>query len=174
MAVFFSALHNTVFKITLLVYICPSRLQLTVGSRDLSFNQKLQIIHFIPGKLKYEFYNKSLQKEAPKTSITLFPLFFFQIRSWSGKKTEEKVFNWSEVHLSEATFYKIHTLVGSIKNILISADSMLKPNSFKKQCSLSSYFLTQGVMIQVLSRLDMRLACWVLNYHFEPVLLPLR
>ena len=49
-----------------------------------------------------------------------FPGFFF--RSGADlEKTEEKVFNWSEVHLSEATFYKIHTLVGSIKNILISA-----------------------------------------------------
>ena len=42
-------------------------------------------------KLKYGFYKKSLQH-------------------WSGKKTEEKVFNWSEVHLSEMTSYKIHTL----------------------------------------------------------------
>ena len=45
---FFSASHNTVFKITLLVYICPSRLQLTVGSRDLSFNQKWQLFHTGP------------------------------------------------------------------------------------------------------------------------------
>ena len=26
------------------------------------------------------------------------------------KKMEEKVFNWSEVHLSKVTFYKIHIL----------------------------------------------------------------
>ena len=28
-----------------------------------------------------------------------------------SQKTEEKVFNWSEVHLSEVISYKIHTLV---------------------------------------------------------------
>ena len=32
-------------------------------------------------------------------------------RPKSEDKYVEKVFNWSEVHLSEMTFYKIHTLM---------------------------------------------------------------
>ena len=32
-----------------------------------------------------------------------------QLLIW--KKTVEKVFNWSEVHLSEVTSYKVHILV---------------------------------------------------------------
>ena len=31
-----------------------------------------------------------------------------------------KVFNYSELHFAEVTFYKIHTLVGIVKNIFIS------------------------------------------------------
>ena len=42
--------------------------------------------------LKYRFCKKSLRK------------------SWSGKKSEPKVFNWSEFHFSAVTSYKIHTL----------------------------------------------------------------
>ena len=32
----------------------------------------------------------------------------------SGKKGEPKVFNWSELHFSEVTFYKIHILVETV------------------------------------------------------------
>ena len=47
--------------------------------------------------LKYGFHKKSLRKDAPLADLE--------------KKRRKKVFNWSEVHLSEVTSYKIHTLV---------------------------------------------------------------
>ena len=42
-----------------------------------------------------------------------FFLRFFLDQKLIWKKTEEKVFNWSEVHLSEVTSYRIHTLESS-------------------------------------------------------------
>ena len=50
--------------------------------------------------LEYGFYKKSLQKDATLTRSALI---------W--KKSEPKVFNWSELHLSTVTSYKIHILV---------------------------------------------------------------
>ena len=46
--------------------------------------------------------------------LNTFSSVFFQI-STHLEKTEEKVFNWSEVPLSEVTSYKIHTLVNKVK-----------------------------------------------------------
>ena len=80
--------------------------------------------------LKYGFCNKSFRKDEPMTSWTLFSTYLSsklcspliktleRIRSSSGEGESllminmwKKVFNWSEVHLSEMTCYKIHTLV---------------------------------------------------------------
>ena len=38
--------------------------------------------------------------------------------------TLKKVFNWSEVHLSEVTSYKIHTLVRKLKLYIAEIQSM--------------------------------------------------
>ena len=71
--------------------------------------------------LKYGFCNKSFWKNEPRTSWTLFqqivPHFWvgLLLQTANPPKSEgkyvEKVFNWSEVHLSEMTWYKIHTLI---------------------------------------------------------------
>ena len=74
--------------------------------------------------LKYEFYKKSLRKDEPLTSWTLFEhichyfwvglLVLVRVQQQTHPKVItnmlKKVFNWSEVHLSEVTSYKIHTL----------------------------------------------------------------
>ena len=71
--------------------------------------------------LKNGFCNKSFQKDEPLTSWTLFqhicPHFWVGLLGAianppkSEEKYVEKVFNWSEVHLSDMNCYKIHTLV---------------------------------------------------------------
>ena len=65
--------------------------------------------------LKYGFCNKSFRKDEPLTSLTLFQhicsnfwvglLGAIAIPPKSEDKYVEKVFNWSEVHLSEMTYY---------------------------------------------------------------------
>ena len=66
--------------------------------------------------LKYGFCNKSFGKDEPLTSWTLLQHICPHFWAWlllysaSDDKYVIKVFNWSEVHLSEMTFYKIHTL----------------------------------------------------------------
>ena len=60
-------------------------------------------------QLKYGFCKKSLRKNATLTTWTLSS--FFPDQHWSGKKVRKKVFNWSELHFSEVTFYKIHILI---------------------------------------------------------------
>ena len=77
------------------------------------------------GPLEYGFCNKSFWKDKPLTSWTLFqhicPHFWVGLLGAianppkSEDKYVEKVFNWSEVHLSEMTCYKIHTLVINTK-----------------------------------------------------------
>ena len=78
--------------------------------------------------LMYGFCKKSLRKDEPLTSSTLFFLSIFVISfgwvcccpQWVWCCTHpkvmtnmlKKVFNWSEVHLFEVTFYNIHTLIG--------------------------------------------------------------
>ena len=42
-------------------------------------------------------------------------LTFLRDKCWSGKKGESKVFNWSELHLSEVTSYKIHISIHRFK-----------------------------------------------------------
>ena len=42
---------------------------------------------------------------------TFFLIYVFSRSALIWKKSEAKVFNWSELHLSEVTSYKIHTLV---------------------------------------------------------------
>ena len=60
--------------------------------------------------LKYGFCKKSLRKNETLTSWTLLAHFFSRsVLIW--KKSESKVFNWSEFHFSEVTSYKIHTLI---------------------------------------------------------------
>ena len=76
---------------------------------------------------KYGFCYKSFQKDEPLTSWTLFqhicPHFWVGLLLYpanppiSEDKYVEKVFNWSEVHLSEMTCYKIHTL-GRLQSML--------------------------------------------------------
>ena len=72
--------------------------------------------------LKYECCNKSFWKDELLTSWTLFSTYLSSKLDSPLIKTLErenlilminmlkKVFNWSEVHLSEMTCYKIHTL----------------------------------------------------------------
>ena len=83
--------------------------------------------------LKYGFCNKSFRKDEPLTSWTLFstylsskldspspmvdyrriestPVFWLEENLILTTNMLKKVFNWSEVHLSEMTCYKIHTL----------------------------------------------------------------
>ena len=43
----------------------------------------------------------------------------------------KKVFNWSEVHLSEVTFYKIHTLEISYYNQLTNVTGGLRCQDLK-------------------------------------------
>ena len=72
--------------------------------------------------LKYGFCNKSFQKDESLNSWTLLqhicPHFWAWLLLYSAitPKCEDKyvvkVFNWSDVHLSEMTCYKIHTLIG--------------------------------------------------------------
>ena len=72
-------------------------------------------------ELKYGFCNKSFRKDEPLTIWTLlqhiYPHFWPWLLLYSAitPKSEDKyvvkVFNWSEVHLSEMICYKIHTLI---------------------------------------------------------------
>ena len=72
--------------------------------------------------LKYGFCNKSFRKDEPLTSWTLLQHICPHFWAWllntiaitpkSEDKYVEKVFNWSEVHFSEMTCYKIHILRG--------------------------------------------------------------
>ena len=83
--------------------------------------RNFSISKFVRRLLKYGFCNKSFRKDEPLTSWTLLkhnhPHFWawllntIAITPKSEDKYAVKVFNWSEVHLSEMTFYKIHTLV---------------------------------------------------------------
>ena len=60
-------------------------------------------------RLKYGFCKKSLRKNETLTSWPLLAHFFSrsaQIQCWSGKKSEPKVFNWSEFHFSKWLFTK--------------------------------------------------------------------
>ena len=69
--------------------------------------------------LKYGFCNKSFRKDEPLTSLTLFSTYLSskldstlcnqsigEGESNFDDKYVEKVFNWSEVHLSEMTVTK--------------------------------------------------------------------
>ena len=75
--------------------------------------------------LKYGFCKKSLRKDEPLTSWTLFWAYLSSLLGGCNSKPtggnskptqkwwricSKKVFNRSEVHLSEVTSYKIHTL----------------------------------------------------------------
>ena len=67
-----------------------------------------------------DFVTKSFRKDETLTSWTLLQHIFPHFWAWllntiaitpkSEDKYVEKVFNWSEVHLSEMTCSKIHTL----------------------------------------------------------------
>ena len=70
--------------------------------------------------LKYGFCNKSFRKDETLTSWTLLKhnsphfwawlLLYSAIMPKSEGKYVVKLFNWLEVHLSELTCYKVHTL----------------------------------------------------------------
>ena len=64
-------------------------------------------------ELKYEFCNKSFRKDEPLTSWTLFQHIcpHFWVGLLNAKVRTNMLKKWSEVHLSEMTCYKIHTLV---------------------------------------------------------------
>ena len=51
----------------------------------------------------------------------------------------KKVFNWSEVHLSEVTFYKIHTLVISYYNQLTNVTGGLQCQDLKNIKTAKKY-----------------------------------
>ena len=69
-----------------------------------------------------DFVTKSFWKDETLTSWTLLQHICPHFWAWflntiaitpkSEDKYVQKVFNWSEVHLSEMTCYKIHTLAG--------------------------------------------------------------
>ena len=59
-------------------------------------------------KQKNKQINESTSKSRNKQKKVNKQLEYGSALIW--KKTEERVFNWSEVHLSEVTSYKIHTL----------------------------------------------------------------
>ena len=78
----------------------------------------------------------------------------------------KKVFNWSEIHLSEVTFYKIHTLdlhiifdrelgVG-----ILSIPFRCRGHLFKLECFLAFLFHHINGLGQVMTSLD------VLNHDF--------
>ena len=86
----------------------------------------LQILQMISDflkfrNLKYGFCNKPFRKDEPLTSWTLLQhicphfcawlLLYPAITPKSEDKYVVKVINWSEVHLSEMTCWKIHALV---------------------------------------------------------------
>ena len=82
------------------------------------------ILFSSPLVLKYQFW-KSLRKNATLSSWTLsqnicphfwvWLLLYSAITAKSEDKYVVKVFNWSEVQLSEMTCYKIHTLVPVVR-----------------------------------------------------------
>ena len=82
--------------------------------------------------LKYGFCNKSFRKDEPLTSWTLLQHICPHFWAWllntiaitpkSENKYVVKVFNWSEVHLSEMTCYKIHTLGPMLPTMLVLED----------------------------------------------------
>ena len=67
------------------------------------------------------------------------------------KKSEAKVFNWSELHFTEVTSYKIHTLVGAATlptgtgEFTNSFDLREKANYFVRNCF--SIFFKRNEMI---------------------------
>ena len=78
-----------------------------------------KVVFFCFKSLKNGFCKKSLRKDEPLTSWTLFWAYLSSlVGGCNSKQTHQKVmtnmlkkvFNWSEVHLFEVTFYKIHTL----------------------------------------------------------------
>ena len=66
---------------------------------------------------QYGFCNKTFKKDEPLWPVKYFYNIFVLTELYSAitlkseHKCVVKVFNWSEVHLSEMTCYKIHTLV---------------------------------------------------------------
>ena len=92
-------------------------------------NHHLRSWEFLPRleeMLKYGFCNKSFRKDEPLTSWTLLQQICPHFWAWllntivitpkSEDKYVVKVFNWSEVHLSKMTCYKIHTLACGLKS----------------------------------------------------------
>ena len=91
-----------------------------------------------------DFVTKSFRKDETLTSWTLLQHICPHFWAWllntiaitpkSEDKYVVKVFNWSEVHLSEMTCYKIHTLVFYWQKLFKSHNlNLLKPHLFKKQ-----------------------------------------
>ena len=62
-------------------------------------------------KLDYGFCKKSHRKDEPLTSFGWVQQVQQQTHPKVTTNVLKKVFNWSEVHLSEVTPYKIHNLV---------------------------------------------------------------
>ena len=73
--------------------------------------------------LKYGFCNKSFRKDEPLTIFVIKIRFSSNQNIGEGESNfddeyvEESV-QWSEVHLSEMTFYKIHTLIAYCSNVV--------------------------------------------------------
>ena len=77
-----------------------------------SFNNYVDIIlPFLTTYLHYGFYKKSLRKDATLTNWTLFSSQKGTCKYYRYPLVVKKVFNWSGLHLSEVTSYKIHTLI---------------------------------------------------------------
>ena len=82
----------------------PTNIFSLFPEQKVAFTMNFLLVIFL---LMYGFCSKSFRKEKRLTSL----LFYQANPHISEDKYVEKVFNWSEVHLSEMTCYKIHTLV---------------------------------------------------------------
>ena len=71
--------------------------------------------------LKYGFYKKSLWKDATLTSWTLFHHKRVPVSTTDTLLWWKKCSNWSELHLSEVTSYKIHTLI-KLHNLILTPE----------------------------------------------------
>ena len=107
--------------------------------------------------LKYGFCNKSFRKNETLTSWTLLQHIFPHFWGWlllysaitpkSEYKYVVKVFNWSEVHLSEMTCYKIHTLVSKWLNQELLMDYVCMSGRMKQRAAIWSFCLTWFIVI---------------------------
>ena len=114
---------HTVLYLIRTIYLLLNQPSKLIG-RSYSKITKISITRSNGELLKYGFCSKSFRKDEPLTNWTLLQHIFPHFWTWLlnaiaiTPKSEDryvvKVFNWSEVHLSEMTCYKIQTLTESL------------------------------------------------------------